>query len=110
MERRVILVIFLSFLTLYLWQALFVKPVPKPAAGPTASPAGAGATAAVPGVTAAAPAVVSPPEAPAASSPTAAAVVGDTVERDIRVETADVVAVFTNRGARLKSWQLKHYL
>ena len=40
MERRVLLAIFLAFLVLYVWQALFVKPVPKPAAGtapPTAS-------------------------------------------------------------------------
>ena len=28
----------------------------------------------------------------------------------MRVETRDVIAVFTNRGARLKSWRLKHYL
>ena len=26
------------------------------------------------------------------------------------METRDVIAVFTNRGARLKSWRLKHYL
>ena len=30
MERRVLLAIFLAFLVLYVWQALFVKPVPKP--------------------------------------------------------------------------------
>ncbi len=36
--------------------------------------------------------------------------VGDTAEHDIRVETNDLIAVFTNRGARLKSWRLKHYL
>ena len=28
----------------------------------------------------------------------------------MRVETRDVIAVFTNKGARLKSWRLKHYL
>ena len=38
------------------------------------------------------------------------AIVGETTERDIRVETREVIAVFTNRGARLKSWRLKHYL
>ena len=27
----------------------------------------------------------------------------------MRVETRDAIAVFTNRGARLKSWRLKHY-
>ena len=110
MERRVLFAIFLCFLVLYLWQALFVKPVPRPAAGADrrrqpaprrrarrrdrgASTAAAGADAA--------------PRRPAA---TAAPVVGETAERDIRVETDDVIAVFTNRGARLKSWRLKHYL
>jgi len=27
----------------------------------------------------------------------------------VRIETRDIIAVFTNRGARLKSWRLKHY-
>ncbi len=39
----------------------------------------------------------------------ATSLVGETVERDVRVETPNIVAVFTNRGARLKSWRLKHY-
>ena len=35
---------------------------------------------------------------------------GETVERDVRDRnTPNIVAVFTNRGARLKSWRLKHY-
>jgi YidC/Oxa1 family membrane protein insertase len=38
-----------------------------------------------------------------------ATIVGDATERDIRIETRDVIAVFTNRGARLKSWRLKKY-
>ncbi|MES1254323.1 MAG: membrane protein insertase YidC [Acidobacteriota bacterium] len=104
MERRVLVAIFLCFLVLYAWQAIFVKPVPKPAAaggaGQTAGAVVAGGNAA-PDVAA---------TAPAAAGPTSAAVIGDTVERDIRVETADVIAVFTNRGARLRSWQLKHFL
>jgi YidC/Oxa1 family membrane protein insertase len=40
----------------------------------------------------------------------AAPLVADREERDIVVETRAVRAVFTNRGARLKSWQLKTYL
>ena len=36
--------------------------------------------------------------------------IGDDTERQISVETNDVIAVFTNRGARLKSWRLKKYL
>jgi len=47
--------------------------------------------------------------APAAAS-TATTLVGDASEREIRVENRDVIAVFTNRGARLKSWRLKHFL
>src|SRR5712672_2904871 len=108
MERRVLLAIFLAFIVLYTWQALFVKPVPKPA--PDAATASSAATATPP--TTAAPASVVP--APAATArpaaPLAAALVADTAERDVRVETRDVIAVFTNRGARLKSWRLKRYL
>ena len=48
------------------------------------------------------------PGAPAAA-PAAAPLVAESAERDIPVETRDVIAVFTNRGARLKSWRLKHY-
>src|SRR5206468_1427472 len=54
----------------------------------------------------------SAPTVPATSSPAApaaAALVGDIAEHDVRVETREVIAVFTNRGARLKSWRLKKY-
>jgi YidC/Oxa1 family membrane protein insertase len=101
MERRVLLAIFLSFIVLYAYQALFVKPVRKPAT----APAGSAAT----------PAPAAQPPAPVESEPAVAAavsatpLVGDESERDVRVETHDVVAVFTNRGARLKSWRLKRY-
>jgi YidC/Oxa1 family membrane protein insertase len=115
MERRVLLAIFLAFLVLYVWQAVFVKPVPKPATG-NATPNAASATAGR-GTTAGtgaqgAPSAGSQPASPAstATAPTgAAALVADTAERDVRVETRDVIAVFTNRGARLKSWRLKRY-
>src|SRR5262249_39291165 len=106
MERRVLLAILLAFLTLYVWQALFVKPQPKPSATPGASTAEK-----VPGPPPTAPSAL--PAAPPPSTeaaPRAGSLTGETAERDVRVETADVVAVFTNRGARLKSWRLKHYL
>ena len=112
MERRVLLAIFLAFIVLYAWQALFVKPVPKPAAGATTSSAapGRGATpGASPNGSASPP--VAATNVPASVAPsTAAAVVSEPAERDVRVETRDVIAVFTNRGARLKSWRLKHFL
>ncbi len=112
MERRVLLAIFLCFLSLYLWQAVMVKPVPKPgSASPTATspsaPSPAAAGAATPSAQPAAkPVAADSNPAPPAEAP----LVGDASEREIRVDTRDVIAVFTNRGARLKSWRLKHYL
>lgn len=112
MERRVLFAIFLCFLVLYLWQELIVKPVPEPAAG-TPPPAGAPQVsgAAAPSPTSSAGARPTP-EAPSAVpvAPAAGTLVGDAAERDIRVETETVIAVFTNRGARLESWKLKDYL
>src|SRR6266545_3103877 len=114
MERRVLLAIFLAFIVLYAWQALFVKPVPKPAATSTSSSAssasGRGSTAVpspVTGAASPAPTATSPPPI---GPPAAAPVVSEPTERDVRVETRDVIAVFTNRGARLKSWRLKSFL
>jgi YidC/Oxa1 family membrane protein insertase len=107
MERRVLFAIFLSFLVLYAYQALVVKPVPKPAQGAPAgesSPPVAGPAATVPN---ASPATRPSPAPPMLRS--AAPLVSDTIEREVRVETRDVIAVFTNRGGRLKSWRLKHY-
>jgi YidC/Oxa1 family membrane protein insertase len=113
MERRVLLAIFLAFIVLYTWQALFVKPVPKPVTGAapatsaTATPAGAVAPTGSNDASAASAGSVAVAK-PAA--PLATALVADTAERDVRVETRDVIAVFTNKGARLKSWRLKHYV
>src|SRR5215468_4706870 len=118
MERRVLLAIFLAFLVLYAWQALFVKPVPKPGAGQpakTGAPASAGASESPLPASPTSGASVESGTLPAAAGPSPAALpaeplVGDTVEHEIRVETREVIAIFTNRGARLKSWRLKRYL
>ncbi|MEO8260652.1 MAG: membrane protein insertase YidC [Acidobacteriota bacterium] len=114
MERRVLLAIFLCFLSLYLWQAVMVKPVPKPpvpATGAPATGAPAAGVPAAPGSTAPATAATKPAAIDSKLAPLAEApLVGDASEREIRVETRDVIALFTNRGARLKSWRLKHYL
>jgi YidC/Oxa1 family membrane protein insertase len=104
MERRVLLFIFLSLVILYGFQALFV-PTPPPAevtapAAPATPPPGA-----APSAPAALP-QPAPVETPATQT---TAITGDTEEREIRVETDEVVAIFTNRGARLKSWRLKAY-
>jgi YidC/Oxa1 family membrane protein insertase len=111
MERRVLLAIFLAFLVLYTWQALFVKPVPKPGPEPATATSALSPGAVGPvGGRGAAEAPLPAVSAKKPSSPFAAALVGETAERDVRVETRDVIAVFTNKGARLKSWRLKHYL
>jgi YidC/Oxa1 family membrane protein insertase len=107
MERRVLVAIFLSFIILYAYQAFVVKPTPKPAPG-TSTTQGAARPAAPASSATNAPSAPSAPPAPVAAA--APALVGDSVEREIRIETRDVIAVLTNRGARLKSWRLKKYL
>jgi YidC/Oxa1 family membrane protein insertase len=112
MERRVLVAIFLSFLVLYVYQALVVKPVPKPVQASSApgAPAAQDGRNATPGPSKAEVPAPSPAQAEAPAMPAAVALIGDTAERDVSVETRDVIAVFTNRGARLKSWRLKKYL
>jgi YidC/Oxa1 family membrane protein insertase len=107
MERRVLLAIFLCFLVLYVWQAVFVKPAPKPGIAPANTSTSASTTTTAPAPTTSAPAS-SPAPAPAAQ-PDVQPLVADSAERDVSIETDQVLAVFTNRGARLKSWRLKKY-
>src|SRR5262245_9043001 len=109
MERRVLLAIFLAFLVLYVWQAIFVKPVPKPGTQGSATTTTAVAEAPAGAATSSIPATVAPVAA-AEAAPATKTLVGDTQEREVRVETQSVIAVFTNKGARLKSWRLKRYL
>jgi YidC/Oxa1 family membrane protein insertase len=122
MEKRVLFAITLSFLVLFAYQALFVKPRPEPPApGTTTSSAKSGTKEGGPGAarpsggatTATAPANVgqSPAGQPAESAPAAAApLVTDTAERDIVVDTPEFTAVFSNRGAVLESYRLKRFL
>ena len=110
MERRVLVAVFLSFLVLYGYQALFVPPPPPPtqtqapqsgSAAPTAPPSG------TPPQPASAPAPTAAPAAAAAPLP--AIVLGEAGERDIIVETATVEATLSNRGGRILHWRLKAY-
>jgi YidC/Oxa1 family membrane protein insertase len=114
MEKRLLVTIFLSFLVLYAYQVFVLQPAaekakrqaPAAASKPAGEAAAAGSTAAT-GVSAA-PAAGSLSAAP--SGVQAPPLVADQAERDIVVETNTVRAVFTNRGAHLKSWTLKKYL
>ena len=98
MEKRVFLAILLSFVVLAGYQAFFAPPpapapvVTLPPQAPSASPAPVEST------------------TPAPPPPSAVALVGDTVARDIVVETDVLHIVFSTSGATVKSWQLKRYL
>lgn len=101
MEKRVLLAVSLSFVVLFIYQALIVRR--EPPAGQRPSKV---TTPATPPSTATA-----PPAAPAEPSPVQATpLVSDPAARDIVVETPDVRAVFTSRGAELKEWRLKRFL
>jgi YidC/Oxa1 family membrane protein insertase len=101
MDKRTILAIVLSLAVLLVYQIFFIKPpVPQKAAKPQ-QPAGqvkkdetyvSAATAAV--ARSETKPVIAQPEAP---------------PRDITVETSDYTAVFSTRGAALKSMKLKGY-
>ncbi|HXH05732.1 MAG TPA: membrane protein insertase YidC [Vicinamibacterales bacterium] len=95
MERRVLLAVFLSFLVIYVYQALL--PVPQPTRQPRREPARPGAA-------------VQRPPAPPVLAQAPPPLVAAEREQDIVVETPAVRAVFTTRGGTLKSWRLKHYL
>jgi YidC/Oxa1 family membrane protein insertase len=100
MERRVLLAVVLSFVVLFGYQALVVKPNRKPAV-PAAT-------------TTTAPASTAPVEAPSTppvpAGPAPAVLAGETAERRIVLETSRVKATFSNRGGILESWLLKDYL
>ena len=102
MERRVLLAVVLSFVVLYAYQAMF--PVQKPG---EQKPAQASKVATAPNASAPAPANPAPSVQglPAEATPGAPAAAA----REIVVENNDVRAVFTTRGAVIKSWQLKKY-
>jgi YidC/Oxa1 family membrane protein insertase len=106
MERRVLLAITLSFAVLFVYQALFVPPVPEQNASAPAPIAGQPPAASTVTTATAAGSISGP--APVASG-VSAPVVGESEEREIVVDTEHVRAVFTNRGGTLRHWQLKQY-
>jgi YidC/Oxa1 family membrane protein insertase len=117
MEKRVLIAVFLSFLVLYAYQALVPAPPPAPAERSRATTPAPQAVApeAAQEQTEGAAGDAAPPEGsastpePGAAAPTDA-VITEQGERQVTVETASVIATFTNRGAQVVSWRLKHYL
>ena len=102
-ERRLLLAVALSLLVLTAYQLLFPPAPPRPTPAP--SPA-----AVAPAPAEGSPAALSP-AAPASPSPAAPAVpaVADDRERRVEMELPGHAVAFTNRGARLVSWQLLEF-
>ena len=105
MDKRTLLAIVLSIIVLFVYQAFFVKP-PQPTVPAPNQQATPGQQAQAPAQQTAAPAT----PAPALQAAQVAMTPASTgTERDITVETPLYKAVFTTRGASLKSFQLKQY-
>ncbi len=104
MEKRLILAIVLSFLVLALWQMVFMKN--KPQVEPQVQTE-------IP-VQAAEPAPPPASTEPQAETPSVAAPLFEEAkaeaERQVVVETSLYDAVWSNRGASLRSWKLKEHL
>lgn len=103
-QVRAVIAAALALLVIFAWSLLY-KP-PKPAQ-PAAAPTTAQTTPTTPGkaAEAAKPAAAKPTKAPAvAAAPAAAA-----AERTIIVESSLYRVVLSNRGAVVRSWQLKKY-
>lgn len=104
MDKRTILAIVLSLAVLLVYQIFFVKPpVPPKGTAPQASTGQVQQDAVAP--SASTPAATTPSARPALKS----AVGPQAPSRDITVETAHYTAVFSTRGAALKSLKLKGY-
>ncbi len=115
MEKRVLIALVLSFLALYFVQSFLGQPAPKRQAAPQTQPATQATErpAAVTGSPTAAPEAgksVSAAPASAVALPAPAEGFAAAVEQDIVVMTKVVRAVFSNRGAHLKSWELRNFL
>ena len=112
MEKRVLLAVILSFIVLVASQVLFPPRKPPafdttPAQGTATGPAPATPAETSP-VAAGAPGTDAPSQTPD-SVERPRATVAAAKEQDVVVDSPQVHAVFSTRGATLKSWRLKNY-
>jgi YidC/Oxa1 family membrane protein insertase len=105
MDKRTLLAVVLSIIVLLVYQNFFAKPPVKTAPAPTQQEAGVASQKANP-----APAATAATTIQTATTGRIAATPAVTgTEQDVVVETPLYRAVFTTRGAALKSFQLKQY-
>ena len=106
MDKRAIIGIALSILVLVVYQEMIARfyPAPVPATAPTAEDAqqDPGKATQAPAEAKSAPPAAEPQSVQAKTAP-------EQTARELRVETENYVAVFTTRGARLKSFKFKKY-
>jgi YidC/Oxa1 family membrane protein insertase len=109
-ELRILVASLLSFAVIILWAKFFgpkppVQPAPanRPAQTAPATPSPAASPAANPSQTTAAPVTMAPATAASVT------VRNDSEERTVVVENSLYRVEISNRGAVVKSWQLKHY-
>ena len=111
MERRLLLAIVLTFIVLTAYQWLVPMSQPMPAAPTQTAEPGPTPTAPIAqpetGTSPAPTVTPTPPLAPPAAVETVRA---DTAERTITVENGVVRAVFSNRGATIRAWELLSYM
>jgi len=114
MEKRLIVAIILSFLVLMGYQYFFVKPN-KPVVNPQVSNPAAAPQTPVPGTAGAlqekpkAPAAEAKPAPSEALPPQDLSAVAGRAESDVVIDTPLYRAIWSNKGAVLKSWVLKAY-
>jgi YidC/Oxa1 family membrane protein insertase len=108
MERKLLLVFALTFLVIMLFQPILKKYLPQPPVKPESPQAVPAQNPAQPPMPASAmggaPSTSSGKHTPAASAPLQA-----TSESETVIENGLYRIVFTNRGARVRSWVLKNY-
>jgi YidC/Oxa1 family membrane protein insertase len=111
-ERRLLLAVALSLLVLTAYQFLFPSAPPVRIKGASPAPAASSLATPAPGPRALASSgpLAVPETRGATGAPSAAvATVADERERRVEVQGDAVVVAFSNRGARLVSWQLLRY-
>ncbi len=106
MEKRVLLAIFLSFLVLFVYQALVVPPKPSQ---PEGEPAGETVQSSQPHATAARQTPEAGQPEPARAAGKAPVAASRLEGPEIVVESEAVRAAFSARGAVLTSWRLRKY-
>jgi YidC/Oxa1 family membrane protein insertase len=111
-QKRVVIASALSLLVIVAWSMLYRPAAPPPGAASSPAPSSAvpaGAPTAGASTTGATPGAGQPAGLAVAAGAASAAAVSDTAEKTIVVESDLYRVVLSNRGAVVRSWQLKRY-